>query len=357
MAVSFFASLLTLLTGSTIGLVLTPLHLLTVSLASEAGTAFGRLIVRWYLGLFSWLTVCVLRWHISISTRNLDLRRGAAQRILLSSNHPTRIDWALLYTLVDRLSTLGFCDAGAFRILMKADLARVPGLGIAMWAVGCGYLVRRNRDADTERLRQLVSPARVANAGSLILAIFPEGTDRSESNVVRTRAFADGAGLPVPRHLLLPRLTGITTLAREASPPLDQLWDATIVYEPRDPRVSEHSLLWASPSPTRILVDVAAASVEPLRSDGAQDWLQARWEAKDELMDSVYRGDKDPGQWSEASAISLDDLGYRLRLWLIAIASVVYNVVVLYGLATSSVVRGLAVVSLALQARMLWQLR
>jgi 1-acyl-sn-glycerol-3-phosphate acyltransferase len=328
------------------------------------GVAVGRAIVRWYLALFAWLTNVALAWKLHVrvpdammSEGRKAVESGRVRRILLSSNHPTRIDWALLYTVVDGASARGWLDAGDFRILMKSDLARVPGLGLAMWAVGCGYLVRRNREADTERLRTLVSPATVQNSSSLLLTIFPEGTDRSDSNVRRTRDFATTAGLPVPRHLLLPRHTGIATLAREAEPPLDEVWDATIVYEPRDPRVSEHSLLWGSPRPTRILIDFTTASVEPLRSERAKDWLQARWEAKDALMDDVYEGRGQAVDWDGTSPVALDSAGYRARLWLVAIVSAAYNVGVLYGLATSSMVRWVALVALVLQAHMLWKLR
>ena len=129
--------------------------------------------------------------------------RGA---VLIIVNHFSRLDWILLWMLELRHGW------GASKVaVLKDDLRHMPGPGWAMQFLR--YLfVSRNWEVDQHTMRQGI--ASICRDGGASMLLFPEGTDRSASNVRRSQEFARGRGLAVYSKVLHPRTRGFAHIAQ-----------------------------------------------------------------------------------------------------------------------------------------------
>lgn len=140
-------------------------------------------------------------------------KNGEVTRQIFLSNHPTRLDWAFLWTL--------FCTApdllGRLKIVMK-DMSKVPVFGWTCRAVNFIFLSRKSREDDLSRIaRNLEAGVFSANGPSegVSLLLFPEGTDLSASNVAKAQRFAAEKQLGVSwARVLLPKRAGVLQSVR-----------------------------------------------------------------------------------------------------------------------------------------------
>lgn len=209
-------------------------------------------------------------------------------RALWLSNHRTRIDWMLLWSVAWRTRTLH-----QLRIILKAPLRKVPIFGWAMQHFIFIFLQRRWAD-DQVNLRKLLPFLTTAEPDASYL-LFPEGTDLSDSNLAKSAAFAEKNGLPARQYSLYPRTTGWTFMFPLLQSQLTAVYDVTMFYVDyaKNERPSEESLLTGR-VPRMINFYVERVDISTLRDKSESElgaWLETRFERKEALLKTFYESD------------------------------------------------------------------
>ncbi len=215
-------------------------------------------------------------------------------RVLILSNHRTRIDWMFLWCWAARLDLLS-----SYRVILKSSLRSFPWWGWGMSLCLFPFIRRgsKHRDADLARIERIcryLSQLGVANS----LILFPEGTDLSLSNQERDREYAIAKKLPIYQHVLHPRSGAFIASLNAMRPQLDAVVDLTIGYVDYTPgeRPSEISLLKGRlPREIHIYMKRWDIKTMPLlqenKSGGAEEFLRESFDRKEAMLTSFY-GDK-----------------------------------------------------------------
>ncbi|XP_054776585.1 probable 1-acyl-sn-glycerol-3-phosphate acyltransferase 5 isoform X2 [Prosopis cineraria] len=129
---------------------------------------------------------------------------ASKERILLIANHRTEIDWMYLWDLALRKGCLGY-----IKYVLKSSLMRFP---IFCWAFHMLEFipVERKWEVDKSTMQSMLSTFKDPQ-DPLWLALFPEGTDFTEKKYDRSKKYAAEHGLPILKHVLLPRTKGFCT--------------------------------------------------------------------------------------------------------------------------------------------------
>ena len=97
---------------------------------------------------------------------------------------------------------------------------------------GLYIFLRRSRDADVPHISRMLEYAtRISRRPSLLL--FPEGTDLSDANVVRSNEFATSHNLPHYRYVLHPKPSGLVASLQALRQFNIPIHDLTIAYVDR----------------------------------------------------------------------------------------------------------------------------
>jgi len=192
---------------------------------------------------------------------------------LIISNHVSWVDIFVLFR--------AFHGRAAFiRFFLKQQLIWFPIVGQACWALEFPFMRRytpeylakhpekRGKDLETTRRacqRYRNFPVAVAN--------FVEGTRFS-------RRKRDEQPSPY-RHLLRPRVGGISFVFDSLGEYLDATYDVTIAYP------GGETTLWAFISGKLKRVVVRARRVEPPEPEWVRPWIEGLWREKDALLDSL----------------------------------------------------------------------
>jgi lysocardiolipin and lysophospholipid acyltransferase len=148
------------------------------------------------------------------------------ERILLIANHQLYSDWLYLWWSAYANSPHMH---GHVYIILKNELRYLPILGIGMMFFGFIFMSRKfEADAPriTHRLKQLKS-----SLDPMWLIIYPEGTNLSGNTRMKSKAWADKAGIEDCKNVLLPRSTGTFFVLNELKGAVDWVYDATVAYE------------------------------------------------------------------------------------------------------------------------------
>ncbi|KAG1689629.1 hypothetical protein DVH05_020258 [Phytophthora capsici] len=206
-------------------------------------------------------------------------------RALWLSNHRTRIDWMLLWSVAWRTHTLH-----QLRIVLKAPLRKIPIFGWAMQHFIFIFLHRHWAD-DQVNLQKLL-PFLSAKEPEASYLLFPEGTDLSESNLEKSAAFAEKNGLLRRQYSLYPRTTGWTFMFPLLQSQLTAVYDVTMFYVDyaANERPSETSLLTGR-MPRMIHFYIERKDISALRNKSESElavWMEKRFEQKESLLKNFY---------------------------------------------------------------------
>ncbi|RLN66918.1 hypothetical protein BBJ29_004977 [Phytophthora kernoviae] len=206
-------------------------------------------------------------------------------RALWLSNHRTRIDWMLLWSVALRTRTLH-----QLRIVLKAPLRKIPIFGWAMQHFIFIFLVRSVWHSPNWLLPFLTSTEPEAS-----YLLFPEGTDLSDSNLAKSAAFAEKNDLPPRHYSLYPRTTGWTFMFPLLRSQLTAVYDITMFYVDyaANERPSEESLLTGR-MPRMINFYIERVDISALRDKSESElatWLEERFERKESLLKAFYESD------------------------------------------------------------------
>ncbi|DBA00298.1 TPA: hypothetical protein N0F65_001493 [Lagenidium giganteum] len=206
------------------------------------------------------------------------------ERALWISNHRTRIDWMLLWSLALRTGSLS-----QLKIILKAPLKKAPIFGWAMQHFLFIFL-RRNWAEDQEYLRKFL-PFLAEKEPKASYLLFPEGTDLSDGNLEKSAAFAEKNGLPRRVYSLYPRTTGWNFMFPLLKSNLDAVYDVTMFYVDYVPneRPSEKALV-SGRLPRAIHFYVERIPIEDIRSseEELKAWVEARFKQKEEHLRVFY---------------------------------------------------------------------
>lgn len=136
---------------------------------------------------------------------SLAVPEGASGMVL--SNHRTRLDWLYTWVLFEHCNP---SRLGQFRVASKADLRKVPYIGWNMQVVNVLFLQRAWEDDEAwiiGMMRHMAAQA-VRLDEPFVLLLYPEGTDLSMKNLLKSWAFsAEKRAVPLV-HVLHPRKRG-----------------------------------------------------------------------------------------------------------------------------------------------------
>ncbi|XP_054820177.1 probable 1-acyl-sn-glycerol-3-phosphate acyltransferase 5 isoform X2 [Prosopis cineraria] len=136
------------------------------------------------------------------------------ERILLIANHRTEVDWMYLWDLALRKGCIGY-----IKYVLKSSLMRLPVFGWAFHILEF-IPVERKWEVDESTMRSMLSTFKDPQ-DPLWLALFPEGTDFTEKKRDQCQKYAAEHGLPILKHVLLPRTKGFCTCLTELRGSLD----------------------------------------------------------------------------------------------------------------------------------------
>lgn len=241
-------------------------------------------------------------------------RAMAGEPALWLSNHRTRIDWMLLWSLALRTKTLA-----ALRIVLKAELRKLPIFGWAMQHFVFIFLVRlrcalasspppahsrcvpttqQRRAADDQSYVAQILPFLRRTEPEATYLLFPEGTDMSDANVLKSAKYAEKIGVPVRKYSLYPRTTGWTFMFPLFKHSVNAVYDITMFYVDHMPneRPSELSLL-SGRMPRTIHIYLERIDIKELSDLDEQalvKWMEQRFERRERLLKDFYENGQLP---------------------------------------------------------------
>ena len=245
----------------------------------------------------SWLTLAValieLLGRVQVTVSGTLQPPSGERATIIICNHHCRVDWLFLWCLCARMRWLR-----ALTIMLKGPLKKVPLFGWACQAFHFIFLSRNDRQGDLSTIEQVCQHLVALGGDPPVVLCFPEGTDLSPENVMRSKAFAASKGLPVMEHLLSPRTAGFASTVRALGAQLDAVYDVTVTYTNHeamsskwgaDPRPNEKAIFVNGYWPRAVAFHVERTPVAELLRDGDTDealgaWLRRVWAAKEERL-------------------------------------------------------------------------
>lgn len=199
------------------------------------------------------------------------------ENAIVIPNHQSMVDIMMTIKLAENAGRLG--DIKQFA---KDILKWVPGIGWGMFFVD-GIFLKRDwtRDAGTifktfERLRNHKMPFWVIN--------YPEGTRITPHKLKASQEFSRTRGLPLLKHVMIPRPKGFTATLQALRGELQAVYDMTIIYGEHIPSLWE--LLSGQLRSVRVHVKRYPITELPQDETAIQAWLLERFIEKDQRLNS-----------------------------------------------------------------------
>ncbi|CAF1066220.1 unnamed protein product [Adineta steineri] len=213
-----------------------------------------------------------------------DLTKGKYRSIIIL-NHRTRLDWMYIWMLHSRFQLLE-----QLKIVMKASLKHVPGIG---WACQhAGYLfLQRDWEKDQQRIKNIIGYYKSCQS-PLSLLIFPEGTNLTNETKIRSNNYAlkqTTYNKPYD-YCLHPRVTGFTYLLNtmRSNDMIDTVDDVTIGYEGKFPITEIDLLKGYFPKVVHFHIKRYNINDLPQEDEKIAQWLQKCWDDKENQLKEFY---------------------------------------------------------------------
>jgi len=199
------------------------------------------------------------------------------ERALVMSNHRTRLDWMLLWSLFARVGSLD-----RLRIVLKAGLKTAPFFGFVMQTLGFLFL-ERDWEKDREHMKDMLSCYSNLPSGVQLL-IFPEGSDLSASNLEKSKQFSKDKNKPVYEHLLHPRTKGYALCHDRLREDVDAVYDLTIGFPDKVPQ-SESTIFKGSwPAEIHIHASRIPCDQLPAGDPAVVAWVEQLFARKEQML-------------------------------------------------------------------------
>lgn len=207
--------------------------------------------------------------------------------VILISNHRTRVDWMYCGWCYAAITNLN----ADLRVILKDSLRSVPFFGWCMQMLLYIFLTRKNKDGDISHITRTLNYLSLTSNTPPSILIFPEGTDLSPSNVVKSHNFAKSKSLPELSFVLYPKSGGLaaclSVLNRESV-----LHDITIAYKdyiPGKRTNSDSVLLGQFPREIHLCIKRHVISELPSDRPSIEQWLRNSFSFKEGLLAAFYK--------------------------------------------------------------------
>ncbi|ORX85634.1 hypothetical protein K493DRAFT_341740 [Basidiobolus meristosporus CBS 931.73] len=263
------------------------------------------------------------------------------ERIILIANHQIYADWIYLWCVAY------FSRAhDAIKIILKDSLKHVPIFGWVNFPLLQGMqffdfiFLRRNWSADQIHLAKHLAHLS-EGAHPLWLILFPEGTVVSKDTRKRSAAFAEKEKLSNPKNVLLPRSTGMHFCCSQLRKSVDYVYDMTIGYEGLNqdqiPQIvyTLKSMYFQNKYPRQVHIHVRRYEMSAIPTDEAEftQWIRARWQEKDALMEDFYKHGRFPAtEHKKVIHIKMNHISDLVQIWLLSIPLIVVSCAVWYSI-------------------------
>jgi len=231
-----------------------------------------------------WMIEKVMNTNMFISGD--EVPKGKKERVLVITNHRTRLDWMFLWGFFLREGRLRH-----LKIVMKAMLKQVPGFGWPMQTATFIFLAR-DFEKDKHYVESVLKYLGRLNYPAQTL-LFPEGTDKTNDTTKRSDTFAQKSNLKPLRHALHPRTTGFTFIVglMKKYGLIDAVYDLTLGY--MGPIPQNESAIFKG-FPTECHVHLKRYDINDLPSDDQElgEWLRTKWYEKDDRLEKFYQNFK-----------------------------------------------------------------
>ncbi|ODM93352.1 1-acyl-sn-glycerol-3-phosphate acyltransferase gamma [Orchesella cincta] len=205
------------------------------------------------------------------------------EHAILLLNHTYEIDWVVGWVICDRVRVLGNA-----RVYLKKILAYVPILGFT-WKFQENVFLERNWEKDKKSLGGQLNNL-VNYPDPMWITLFPEGTRFTKKKHEASMDVARAKGLPELKHHLLPRTRGFTASIPHLREKVPALYDFLLVIDPKcKNEFSMYSILKGREVRSKFMIRRYPMSEVPEDEIEAADWLQKRYQEKDELFDTFLR--------------------------------------------------------------------
>lgn len=212
----------------------------------------------------------------------------AGETSVLVMNHRTRTDWNFLWPAVYHCIVGNGRFKHPLKFVLKDVIRHIPGPGWVM-QLACFLYIKRSWDTDKKKLENLVDYfSQLKYKFSLIL--FPEGTDFTPKTKEISHRFAEKNCLQKYEHVLHPRTTGFTCLARRLikNNNLNALYDVTLVYCDTVPQNEKYLLNGNFPKIVKMHFARYPTSILPKTEEGLKQFLERRWLEKENIIKEFY---------------------------------------------------------------------
>jgi 1-acyl-sn-glycerol-3-phosphate acyltransferase len=212
------------------------------------------------------------------------------ENALVLSNHQQMPDITSLMALARRKGRLG-----DLKFFVKQALKWVPGVGWGMQFINCPFL-RRDWTQDRETIHRTFATL-VRERIPVWLVSFAEGTRVTPEKIRKSAEWAAERGLPLTRHVLIPRTKGFVATVEGLGDHLHAIYDVTIGYVDGVPTLWQY----ITGAVKRVHVHVRRYPVAelPRMPQELGAWLVERWQEKDELLDHFYTEGAFPSEPAE----------------------------------------------------------
>lgn len=218
-------------------------------------------------------------------------RLNGTRVVFTGDDVPMREDAILVANhqeMPDITAIMKFCKTkdrlGDMKYFVKKQLKWVPGMGWGMQFLDCLF-IDRDWASDREQIQRTFARL-VDDAVPVHLVSFVEGTRLTLAKLAAAQEYARAHGLHVPRHVLVARTKGFAATVEGLRSHISAVYDLSIAYEDGVPTLWQY----LKGLVRRIHVHVRRFPVGelPESADELRQWLQDRWQEKDELLERFY---------------------------------------------------------------------
>ncbi|KAI4138382.1 MAG: hypothetical protein LQ341_004694 [Variospora aurantia] len=264
-----------------------------------------------------------------VQTKSGRLETRFPERLVMIANHQLYSDWLYLWWIAYTSRMHGHVF-----IILKESLKYIPIIGPGMMFYGFIFMARnwvKDRPRLQHRLRKLAQSRHggpmsgkhgKASLDPMWLMIYPEGTNLSGNTRKGSTRWADKQGIRDFEHVLIPKSTGLLCCLQELKGSVEWVYDCTVAYEgiPRGAYGQDiftlRSTYFQGRPPKSVNMywrrfPVSSIplpkSSDPLPQEAAafNNWLHARWQEKEALVEQFARNGRfpaDDGHESEGAA-------------------------------------------------------
>ena len=225
---------------------------------------------------------------------------------LILLNHRTRFDWLFFWSYIIRMG-----NPSKHRIVLKDTLKKVPGIGegysttvvecaaVCVCCIGWGMqacqfiFITRNWEKDRKILSDNI--AYYSSRGYPVeLLFFPEGTDLSETNRLKSHKFAEKNGLQKYEYVLHPRTTGFVHCIEKLKEGtlLPNIVDVTVAYVGDIPQNESDILAGHLPKEIHFRAETIPFSELPTGEEELGEWLKQCWQKKETTLKEFYERER-----------------------------------------------------------------